>query len=78
MNEQERELVTHHLTVSRERLLGLVQGLSAEQWTFHPAAGRWSVGDCVEHVTRVENRVMGFIGPKLEGPPPAEVPVSVR
>jgi DinB superfamily len=78
MNEQERELAVHHLAVSRERVLGLVQGLSPEQWAFHPAEGRWSIGDCVEHVTRVENRVMGFIGEKVQGPPPAEVPSSVR
>ncbi len=78
MNEQERELAAHHLAVSRERLLGLVQGLSAEQWGFHPAEGRWSIGDCVEHVTRVENRVIGFIGEKVAGPPAGEVPPSVR
>ena len=77
MNEQERELAARHLAVSRERMLGLVQGLSAEQWVFHPAEGRWSIGDCVEHITRVENRVMGFIGEKVQGPP-VEVPASVR
>jgi hypothetical protein len=78
MNEQERELAVHHLAVSRVRLLGLVESLSAEQWVFHPGEGRWSIGDCVEHVTRVESRVMGFIGQKLEGPPLAEIPASVR
>jgi uncharacterized damage-inducible protein DinB len=78
MNERERELATHHLAASRERLLGLVEGLSAEQWVFQPAEGRWSIGDCVEHVTKVENRVIGFIGEKVQGPPPAEVPASVR
>jgi uncharacterized damage-inducible protein DinB len=77
MNEQERELAVHHLAVSRERLLGLVEGLSAEQWVFHPAAGRWSIGDCVEHLTRVENRVIGIVVQKAGGPP-AEVPASVR
>ena len=77
MNEQERELAAHHLRVSRERMLGLVEGLSPEQWVFHPGEGRWSIGDCVEHVTRVENRVIGFIGEKVEGSP-MEVPASVR
>ncbi len=38
MNEQERELAAHHLAVSRERLLGLVEGLSAEQWGFPSGA----------------------------------------
>jgi len=78
MNEQERELAAHHLAVSQERLLGLIEDLSAEQWAFHPAEGRWSIGDCVEHITRVENRVIGFIGEKIQAPPPAQVPASVR
>jgi uncharacterized damage-inducible protein DinB len=78
MNEEERQLAAQHLTASQERLLGLVEGLTAEQWGFHPGEGRWSIGDCLEHVTRVENRVNGFIGQKLEGPPAAEVPASIR
>jgi uncharacterized damage-inducible protein DinB len=69
MQEHERQLVADHLTASRERLLDLVHGLTAEQWTFQPAEGRWSINECLEHVTRVENRVFGLIGNKIkEGP----------
>ncbi len=78
MNAQERQLAAHHLAASRERLLGLVEGLSAEQWVFHPAEGRWSIGDCLEHVTRVENRVIALIAGKLQGPAQEEIPASVR
>jgi hypothetical protein len=69
MNERERQLVADHLAASRERLLGLVDGLTAQQWTFKPGEGRWSIGECLEHVARVENRIVGLIGKKLEGPP---------
>jgi uncharacterized damage-inducible protein DinB len=68
MNERERQLATAELATSRQRLLGLVEGLNAAQWTFQPGEGRWSIGQCLEHVTRVENRVVGLIGQKLEGP----------
>jgi uncharacterized damage-inducible protein DinB len=69
MNERERQLAVDHLAASEERLLGLVDGLTAEQWTFRPGEGRWSIGECLEHVMRVENRILGLIGKKLEGPP---------
>jgi hypothetical protein len=69
MNERERQLAADHLAASEERLSGLVDGLTAEQWSFHPGEGRWSIAECLEHVLRVENRIFGLIGKKLEGPP---------
>jgi hypothetical protein len=71
MEEHERQLVVDQLAASRERLLELVHGLTAEQWTFHPAEGRWSINECLEHVVRVENRIFGLIGKRLgESPGP--------
>jgi hypothetical protein len=67
MEEHERQLVVDQLAASRERLLKLVDGLTAEQWTFRPAQGRWSIGECLEHVIRVETRVLGLIEKKLAG-----------
>jgi uncharacterized damage-inducible protein DinB len=73
MEEHERKLVVDQLKSSQERLLELVGGLTAEQWTFRPAEGRWSIRECLEHVARVENRVLGLIGKKLdEGTPEPE------
>jgi len=73
MEEHERQLVVNQLTASEERLLELVHGLTADQWVFRPAEGRWSIGECLEHVMRVENRVSGLIGKKLqEGTPEPE------
>jgi hypothetical protein len=72
MEEHERQLVVDQLAASRERLLELAQGLTAEQWTFRPAEGRWSIGECLEHVIRVENRILGVIGKKLKDDAPAE------
>ena len=67
MEAHERQLVVDQLNASQEHLQGLVYGLTAEQWAFHPAAGRWSINECLEHVMLVENRILGLIGKKLNG-----------
>ena len=74
MNDQERKLAMEQLRVSQDRLLALVSGLTAEQWGFHPAEGRWSIADCLEHITRVENRILGIIQTKTQDPPQQVAP----
>lgn len=74
MNDQERKLAVEHLRASHARVLGLVSDLTAEQWGFHPAEGRWSIADCIEHVTRVENRILGIIQSKTQDPPQQVAP----
>lgn len=69
MENSERRLLVDQLDASRDRLLELVDGLTAEQWRFRPAEGRWSIGECLEHVVIVENRVLGLIETKLETKP---------
>lgn len=72
MEQHERQVVVDQLSASRDRLLSLTEGLSPQQWSFHPAEGSWSIGDCLEHVTRVETRVVGLIQKKLEEAPEPE------
>ncbi len=73
MKERERQQVLDRLTSGRDRLLGLVEGLTSEQWSYRPAEGRWSTGECLEHVTIVEKRVIGIITGKIaEGAPASE------
>lgn len=70
MEQHERQLVLDQLDASRDRILRTVEGLSKEQWSFRPAEGRWSIGDCLEHVIRVENRVRDLIANKLRDEKP--------
>jgi len=69
METTQRQLVLKHLAESRERLLGAVDGLSAEQRGFRPAEDRWSVADCVEHIIVVESFVLGSIHRVLQAAP---------
>ena len=70
MEKHERQLVVDQLNASRDRILLTVEGLSPEQWAFRPAEGRWSIGECLEHVIRVENRVRDLIANKLRDEKP--------
>lgn len=77
MEAQERQFVLENLNASRDRILGLVEGLSPEQWRFRTDEGRWSIGECLEHVIRVENRIFGLIGNALkDGTPQPEKQLS--
>ena len=77
MEERERKLLLDQLDASHQRLLGLVEGLTAEQWAFRPGEGRWSIGECLEHVVLVESRLTGRIEKKLEEAPEPEKKESV-
>jgi DinB superfamily len=69
MEQAERDRMCRQLSQSRELLRQAVSDLSAEQRTFRPAADRWSVADCIEHLTVVENFTVKRIQQLLEQPP---------
>lgn len=58
MEKTEREFALQHLADSRERLIQAVEGLTAEQHHFRPAEDRWSVAECIEHITVVEGHIL--------------------
>jgi uncharacterized damage-inducible protein DinB len=69
MTSDERECLLKNLAESRERLLGMAQGLSREQLHYRPAPGRWTVAECLEHITAVEGRLLGAIQKTLAAGP---------
>jgi hypothetical protein len=58
MEKAEREFLLRYLAASRERLLETVEGLTERQQRFRPAPHRWSVADCLEHVSIVERDIL--------------------
>ena len=69
MEKLERERALRYLAQSREMLIQAVDGLSPTQQSFRPAPDRWSVADCVEHVTVVESNILNAIHRNLQQPP---------
>ena len=70
MAPQERSEIVQHLERSRQEFIAAVAGLTESQAKFRPDPARWSVLDCVEHVTTVEERFQGWLNAakKLDAP----------
>jgi uncharacterized damage-inducible protein DinB len=70
MAPEERLEIVQHLERGRADFLASVAGLSASQAAMRPDPARWSVLDCVEHVTIVEERFLGWLdsAKKLDEP----------
>ena len=78
MEATERELLVEQLAQSRERLVLTVEGLSEEQRSFRPAQDRWSIADCIEHITVAESVVLGKHQQALQALPEPERKDEVR
>jgi len=70
MSPQERIEIVQILESSREAFNSACDGVAEEHAKSQPAPDRWSVLDCVEHVTLVEQRVLG----RMEQTPTGEAP----
>lgn len=68
LTEAERKFAADHLTKTKNDLLNAVQGLSEAQLNFKPAADRWSVLECVQHITLSSNGLFGFEQQTLKAP----------
>lgn len=74
--EQDRALT--YLESTKVNLLATTKGLSAAQWNFKPAPGRWSIAQVMEHIAASEDFVRdGLIKEKVmvsvPGPPDRDV-----
>jgi hypothetical protein len=61
MAPEERTELVQNLERSRQEFLAAVAGLAESQATVRPDPARWSVLECVEHVTSVEERFLGWL-----------------
>lgn len=65
--EEKAELVKL-LDDSLDKLMGLISGLTDEQWTFKQNEDRWSVGECVEHIARSERALLDSAKGAMQNP----------
>jgi uncharacterized damage-inducible protein DinB len=70
MAPAERTEIVENLERSRQEFMAAVAGLTEAQARARPDPERWSVLDCVEHVTTVEQRFLGWLeaAKKLDEP----------
>jgi len=53
---------------AQDMLLGLITGLTDEQWTFKQNESRWSVGECTEHIVRSQRALFESAKQAMESP----------
>src|SRR5271155_1274352 len=66
MTPAERERVLVYLRETQENLLRSTRSLSPTQLQYKPAPDRWSVAECLEHITLTEDLIYGNINNALQ------------
>jgi uncharacterized damage-inducible protein DinB len=60
MTQEERAAIVKQFEDTKANLLKEINGLSDAQMKFKPAPDRWSVADCLEHITLAEKGLFGM------------------
>ena len=61
ISKAERDRAVTYLEQTKADWLKATAGLTIEQWRFKPAPDAWGIGECAEHITVVEARLLGMI-----------------
>jgi hypothetical protein len=65
LTQEERDRAVAELEGSKKAFLDATKGLSAAQWNFKAAPGRWSVAECSEHIALSEGFIFGLISERI-------------
>jgi hypothetical protein len=60
LTKGERDRAMSELHASRKQVTDTVSGLSAAQLQWRPAAGKWSIGEVVEHLAIIEDMLFAM------------------
>jgi hypothetical protein len=66
MTPAERARAIDYLNETRQNLIRSTEGLSPTQLQYKPAPDRWSVAECIEHISVTEGFILGNINKTLE------------
>lgn len=78
ITEAERKFAIDHLNKTRADLMAAVQGLSEAQLNFKTAPDRWSVLECVQHITLASQGLYGFVQQTAKTPNDSGFKSSVK
>lgn len=61
---------TELIAQTRNYMLGAIRLVTPNQWHSRPEGERWSVGQTVEHIVVIQDRVIGLLRQQLAAAPP--------
>ncbi len=61
LGKAERDRLVKHLQDTRKALQKETKGLTPEQWNFKAGPDRWSVAECLEHITLSEDLIFNTV-----------------
>lgn len=64
----EREDMVNILQQSHEKFISTIMGLTDEQFNFKPSPKKWSIAECIEHITLAELRFPLIVSEKIQKP----------
>ena len=62
------DALVKELERTEAKLLKTLEGVTPEQWTYKSAPDRWSIAECVEHITAAEPFIRALVVKSLETP----------
>ena len=65
LGKAERDRLVKHLQDTRKALQKETKGLTPEQWNFKAGPDRWSVAECLEHITLSEDWIFNTVNDKV-------------
>jgi uncharacterized damage-inducible protein DinB len=71
VSKGDRDHAMSYLHATRKMFLDSLAGLSPAQWTYKPAADRWSIAECAEHIAVTEDALFTRITQKIVASPVA-------
>ena len=69
LSKDDLEFGVKHLIGTRDAIVEATKNFSEAQWNFKPAPERWSVAECLEHITVTEEFLFKMVSGEMEKPP---------
>ena len=69
LSKEDLEKGVKHLTGTRDAIVEATKNFSDAQWNFKTAPERWSVAECLEHITVTEEFLFKMASEAMEKPP---------